>query len=107
MNSQSRNMVVNELIKVVNLAPTLYSQINYYQPNMHPRSDISLPEFSNWVYYANQTLLISYNYTGLAIIPPVKMRVDQISNQQGIPYLQRVDQIKWELLNLAQLINQY
>lgn len=105
MDNQSKIMVVGALMKVVDSAPTLYPQVSYFQPYTSPRSDISVPEFSTWVNYANQTLNIAYNYTGLSIVLSTKIEITQISSQQAVSYLQRVEQIKQRLLYLAKTIN--
>ena len=105
MNPQSKSMVVGALIKVINSAPTLSPRINYIQPSTYQRSDISMQEFNTWVDYTNQTLDISYNHISLDIIITTKINISRISSQQGIAFLQRIEQIKQELFHLAQTIN--
>jgi len=106
MNQQSKQMVINALIKVINAAPVPYSNNNYYPP-VQPNTDISMQEFNTWVNYANQILDIAYNHIGIDTILSTKIAISQISSQYGISNIQRIDQIKRELLNLTQAILQY
>ena len=107
INYQSKQIVIDALIKVINAAPGLYSQRNYLYHQTYQKSDISMQEFNTWVDYANQILDISYNHIGYNAILTTKIAIGQLSSQHGASFIQRVDQIKRELLNLAQLILQY
>lgn len=96
---QSKQMVVDALLKVVNAAPNSQMQIHcyYYYPN-HPISD---QDFTTWLNYANSILDISYNHTGLNDILSTKVNISQIALQNNVPYEQRIERIKYELINLA------
>ncbi len=110
MNYQSKQMVINALLKVINAAPTLYANNNLFYnayPPVYSNSDISKQEFDAWVKYANQILDISYDNIGIDDILSMKLKISQISLQSGISNIQRIDQIKRELINLTQIIFQY
>lgn len=107
MNNQSKQMVLDALFKVVNSAPTLYSQGNYLYPQMHQRNDVSMQELNTWVNYANQILDISYNHVGLNVIMSTKMMINQLASQYEVSNMQRIDQIRQELIKLTQAILQY
>ena len=102
MNVQSRQMVVNALLKVVNAAPNPQIQTYYYVPNQ-PRP-ITNQDFITWLNYVNSTLDISYNHTGLNNFLSTKINISQISLQNNMPFEQRIDSIKREIINLAQEI---
>lgn len=113
MNNQSKQMVVNALINVINAEPGLYSQKkNIYALNNGLRSkgrsgrDISVREFNTWMDYANQVLDISYNHIGLNDILSAKIAISQLSSQNEVPNEQRIEQIKQELFKLTQTITQ-
>lgn len=107
INYQSKQIVIDALIKVINAAPGLYSQRKYPYPQTYQNSDVSMQEFNTWRDYADQILDISYNHIGHNAILTTKIAIGQISSQYGVSFMQRIDQIKQELLNLAQLILQY
>lgn len=97
---QSKQMVVDALLKVVNAAPNSQMQLpNYFVPNQ-PHT-ISNQDFITWLNYANSILDISYNHTGLNSILSAKINISQISIQNGMSYEQRIERIKYEILNLA------
>ena len=64
INYQSKQIVIDALIKVINAAPGLYFQRNHLYCQTYQNSDISMQEFNTWVDYANQILDISYNHIG-------------------------------------------
>lgn len=97
---QSKQMVVDALLKVVNAAPNSQMQASYYYVPNQPRT-ISNQDFVTWLNYANSILDISYNHTGLNNILSTKVNISQISLQNNMPYEQRIERIKYELLNLA------
>lgn len=109
MNNQSVTKAINAIIQVINSAPGLYQQTSYIYPQSYQnrRTDISKAEFDTWVNYADQILDISYNYVGYNIIFSTKITICQISNQLELPYFQRVESIKTELLNLIQSLSNY
>ena len=107
MNKQSKQMVIDALYKVVNSAPALYSQRNYLSPQTYQANDVSMQELSTWVNYANQVLDISYNHGGLNVIMSTKSMISQLVSQYGVSNIQRIDQIKQELIKLTQAILQY
>lgn len=107
MNNQSKQMVINALIKVINAAPELHFQRNYLYPQAYQNSDVSMQEFKTWMNYANQVLDISYNHIGLNDILMTKTAISQLSFQYGVPNIQCIVQVKQELLKLAQIITQY
>lgn len=107
INYQSKQIVIDALIKVINAAPGFFSQRNYLYPQTYQSRDVSMQEFNTWMEYANQILDISYNHIGYNAILTTKMAIGQLSSQYGVSFIQRVDQIKQELLNLTQLILQY
>lgn len=107
MNNQSKQMVMDALFKVINSAPALYSQRNYLYPQTHQTNDVSTQEFNTWVNYVNQILDISYNYVSLNIIMSTKMMISQLVSQYEVSNIQRIDQIKQELIKLTQAILQY
>lgn len=107
MNNQSKKMVMDALFKVINSAPALYSQRNYLYPQTYQTNDVSTQEFNTWVNYVNQILDISYDYVGLNIIMSTKMMISQLVSQYGVSNIQRIDQIKQELIKLTQAILQY
>lgn len=107
MNNQSKQMVMDALFKVINSAPALYSQKNYLYPQTYQTYDVSMQEFKTWVNYVNQILDISYNYLGLNIIMSTKMMISQLVSQYEVSNIQRIDQIKQELIKLTQAILQY
>ena len=107
MNNQSKQMVMDALFKVINSAPTLYSQRNYLYPQTYQKNDVSTQEFNTWVNYVNQILDISYDHVGLNIIMSTKMMISQLVSQYGVSNIQRIAQIKQELIKLTQAILQY
>ena len=107
MNNQSKQMVMDALFKVINSAPALYSQRNYLYPPTYQTNDVSTQEFNTWVNYVNQILDISYDYVGLNIIMSTKMMINQLVSRYGVSNIQRIDQIKQELIKLTQAILQY
>lgn len=98
-------MVIDALFKVINSAPALYSQRN--SPQSYQRNDVSTQEFNTWVNYANQILDISYNHIGLNSIVSTKIIINQLILQYGVSNMQRIDQIKQELIKLTQVIFYY
>ncbi|MCM1212251.1 MAG: hypothetical protein NC318_11665 [Blautia sp.] len=107
MNNQSKQIVIDALIKAINAAPTLYFQRNYMYPTVNQNVDVSMQEFNTWMDYANQILDISYNHIGLNAILSTKMAMCQIASQYEISNIQRIDQIKQELIKLTQIIVKY
>ena len=107
MNNQSKQIVIDALIKVINAAPALYYQRNYIYPQAYPSSDVSMQEFNTWVDYANQILDISYNHMHLNVIVSTKMEICQLVSQNNISNMQRINLIKQELIKLIQVILQY
>ena len=103
MNYQSKQMVVDALLKVVNAAPNSQMQAPYYYVQNQSRP-ISNQDFITWLNYANSILDISYNHTGLNDILSAKVNISQISLQNNVPYEQRIERIKYEILNLARRI---
>lgn len=103
MNYQTKQIVVNALIKVVESAPRWPIQSAY----PHQNNDISEQEFVSWITYVHSVLDIAYQDAGLIIVLPVKTKISMLSNQNGLQYIQRVFQIKDEILRLAQAILQY
>ena len=100
---QSKQMVVDALLKVVNAAPNSQLQTayySYYLPQNQPRP-ISNQDFTTWINYVNSILDISYNHTGLNDILSTKINVSQIAIQNDVLYEQRIERIKYEILNLA------
>lgn len=97
---QSKKMVVDALLKVVNAAPNSQMQAPYYFAQNQPRT-ISNQDFITWLNYANSILDISYNHTGLNNVLLAKANISQISFQNNIPYEQRIESIKYEILNLV------
>ena len=98
---QSKQMVVDALLKVVNASPNSQMQ-TFYSPfaRNQPRT-ISQQEFITWFNYANSILDVSYNHTGLSNILSTKVNISQIFLQNNVPYEQRIESIKYELLSLA------
>lgn len=107
MNDQSKKMVVNALIKVINAAPGLYSQKNYLHSQIYRNSDVPMQELNTWMNYANQILDISYNHIGINAILSTKIVISELYSQYGVSNIQRIEQIKQELLKLTQVILQY
>lgn len=107
MNIQSKQMVVDALIKVINAAPVLYSQRKNIYSQTYQNSDISIQEFNTWLDYANQILDISYNHLGITTILSTKATMSQISSQNGVSNLHKIEQNKQELLKLTQVVLQY
>ncbi len=109
MNDQSKQMTINAIIKVINAAPKLNSPMqpynNYTSPQMH--NDISMRECNIWIDYANQVLDISYNHIGLKDILSTKIAICQISAQNGVSNVSRIEQVNQELFKLIQVILQY
>lgn len=101
---QSKQMVVDALLKVVSAAPS--SQIKapyyyaYYLAQNQPRT-ISNQDFSTWLNYVNSILDVSYNHTGLKNVLSAKVNISQISLRSDMPYEQRIERINNEILNLA------
>ena len=98
---QSKQMVVDALLKVVNASPNSQMQ-TFYSPSARnqPRT-ISYQDFITWINYANSILDISYNHTGLNNILSTKVNILEISLQNNVPYEQRIESIKYEIFNLA------
>lgn len=97
---ESKQMVVDALLKVVNAAPNSQMQTSYYFGQNQPRP-ITNQDFITWLNYVNSALEILYNHTGLNIFLSTKVSISQISLQNNAPYEQRIESIKYELLNLA------
>lgn len=95
MNKQIKQSVIKGLYNVLNSAPT--PKYNYNQ------QDLSPDEFNIWIDYVFKTLDIMYNYTGMSVALSTKNLIYQIS-YNNIPFVQRVDQIKNQLINLIQVI---
>lgn len=102
-NSKSRQMVIDALIKVVNAAPDSQMQTSFYYAPNQPRP-VSPQDYIAWLNYANSILDVSYNHTGLNDFLSAKISISQISAQNNATYEQRIERIKFELLNLAQRI---
>lgn len=100
---QSKQMIVDALLKVVNAAPNSQMQTSYYYTQNQPRI-ISNQDFITWLNYANSILDISYNHTGLNNVLSTKVNISQIALQNNAPYEQRIERIKYEILNLAREI---
>lgn len=66
-----------------------------------------MQEFDTWLNYVNSILKISYDHMGLDIIMTANLKIMQIASQNEIYYIQRVEQIKNQIINLAQGILQY
>lgn len=107
MDYQSKQMVINALVKVINAAPKSYLQRSYSHPIECQNRDVSMQEFNIWMNYVNQVMDISYNHIELNAILMTKITISQLSSQYGVSNTQRIEQIKQELLNLAQIITQY
>ena len=107
MNNQSKQIVIDALIKVINAAPTLYSQGNYMYSLVSQNSDVSMQEFNTWIDYAIQILDISYNHISINVILSTKMTIYQLASQYEVSNIQRIYKIKQELINLTQIILQY
>ncbi len=105
-NNGSLQTAVNAIYKVFDSAPQLSFNIDYlyYLHNQSPRNDISKEEFNTWINYVNQILDITYNYIGQNCILYTKTLIYQIANTQNILYVERVNRIKSELLNLTREI---
>lgn len=107
MNNQSKQMVINALIKVVDSAPYLCVQMNsLYSQQQYQVRDVSMQEYNTWIDYANQVLDISYNHIGLNAILTTKLSISQLNLQYGMLNLQRIEQVKQMLLQLVQIIIQ-
>ena len=108
MNYQdkSKKMVIDALIKVVNAAPNSQMQAAYYSNYFAQNQSrpISYQDFITWLNYAQSILDISHNHTGIDDILSTRVNISQISLQNNVPYEQRIERIKYELLNLAQRI---
>ena len=103
---QSKQMIVDALLKVVNAAPNSQMLATYYSsylPQNQPRT-ISDQDFTTWLNYVNSILDISYNHTGLNNFLSAKIHTSQISLQNNVSYEQRIERIKYEILNLAREI---
>jgi len=107
MNNQSKQIVIDALIKVINAAPTLYPQQNYAYIQAYPNSDVPMQEFNTWINYANQILDISYNHIKLDAILSTKIIICQLASQYNLSNMQRIDQVKQEFIKLVQTILQY
>lgn len=107
MNNQSKQIVIDALFKVINSAPELYSRRNYLCSQTYQSNDVSTQEFNTWVNYANQILDISFNHIGLNVIISTKMMISQFTSQYGVSNIQRINQIRQELIKLTQAILQY
>lgn len=109
MNDQSKHMTINAIMQVINAAPKLnapmYPYNNYTSPQMH--NDISARECNIWIDYVNQVLDISYNHIGINDILSTKITICQISAQNGVSNVSRIEQVKQELFKLIQVILQY
>ena len=100
MNRQINQLVIDALFKVINSAPARH--YNYYDTQL----DVSPQEFNIWMDYVIQTLDISFNYTGVSVVLSTKSMVFQLASN-NIPYINRIEQIKFQLHNLIQMISQY
>ena len=107
MKNQSKQMVTNALIKVINAAPRVSFQRNYMYPQTYQNNDVSMQEFNTWINYANQVLDISYNHIGINDILTTKVKINQLYSFCGVTNTQRIDQIKQELFKLTQVILHY
>ena len=108
MNNQSKQMVIDAIIKVISAAPNPYSYNNYYYGyfQTYQSSDVSEQQFNTWINYVNQVLDISYQHIGLNVILLTQGKLVRLSSQR-ISYVQRIEQINQELLKLTQTILQY
>ncbi len=105
--TQSKQMVVDALLKVVKAAPTSQIQAPYFYPVRTQPHTISLQEFNTWLNYVNSILDISYSHTGFNNIQVAKLKVLHITSQNNMTYMDMIVQIKDVILNLAQEILQY
>lgn len=99
--NQSKQMAIDALIKLVESAPSIHSQVVGLPYQQSQRYDVSVQEFNNWLDYINSILDITFSYTDFDYIYIVKTRILQISFQNEITFVQRIEQIKSEILNLA------
>ena len=105
--NQSKQMVIDALQKLVDAAPGIQLQGVAFQYQLTQRYDVSVQEFNNWLDYVISILDITFNYTELNNIILAKMRILQISSQNEMSYVQRIDQIKYEILGLARSLIYY
>ena len=110
MNYHNKQMIVNELIKVVDSSPTklfpskhLYPGGNLY-PGQNPTYGVSTQELDIWVNYVNSVLDISYQYANFPMILSAKSTILQIYGDNRMSCIERVMQIERIILNLAQSI---
>lgn len=116
MNSQGKQIVINAINKVISSSPQPYNQnmfSNKYDTNPN---DISKQQFEIWAKYVTEVLDISYSNLGLFFIMETNIKITQLIlqfnqynqfNENKIPYMQLVFQIKNELLGLIQTIVQF
>lgn len=103
--NQSRQMAIDALLKLVKAAPKI--PLEYPNYGQYQSLDISMQEFDTWLNYVNSILKISYDHMRLDIIMTANFKIMQIASQNEIYYIQRVEQIKNQIINLAQGILQY
>ena len=111
MSYQGKEMVIKELIKVVEAAPTIRQNAGNMYPYQNayegfPRR-ISQQDLDIWMKYVNSVFDISYDYTRLDIFPSTKLQVIQIYSQVELPIEQRIQQINNVILSLANTLLQY
>lgn len=100
VNRKMKQLVADALFKVINSAPSLH--YNHYGA----QSDVSQQEFNIWMDYVFKTLDISFNYTGISPVLSTKSMIFQLASN-NIPYINRIEQIKFQLHNLIQMILQF
>lgn len=106
MNNERKKMIVQALIKLVQTAPEVQFPISPIYPQGIQNQDVSAPQFNAWIDYVNSVLDVTYEYTGLNHVLEIKMSVLQLSTQNKL-YMQRIYEIKDQILGLAQVILQY
>lgn len=104
MSYQSKQMIVDALLKVVSAAPNSQMLPPYYFHAKNQLRPISNQDFATWLNYVNSILDISYNHTGLNNVLSTKANISQVSFQNNVSYEQRIERIKYEILNLVRSI---
>ncbi len=102
--NESKQVVVDALLKVINSAPNSQMQTSYYYSAQNQPRTITNQDFIIWLNYVNSILDVSYNHTGLKDVLSTKVNISQISYQNNVSYEQRTERIKYELINLIRRI---
>lgn len=97
-------MMVDALIKLVDSAPTMQASASSFYAQGYQNYDITQAEFALWTNYVDSVLKTLYEFAGLNEIYSTQINISQIMIHNELLFMERIFQIKHELLELARKI---